>query len=235
MASDDREVEAGATVLRPPASHRWLLGVGAPLVGAAVGYALPLVARWLLDLSVPLPMRGLLRLVARADLWWEIAISVAGGLVIGVVAALAAIGESAAVIVGDRELRLRTDKRSTTLARAEVSAVFLERGRLVVLDGGSREVARESVDIAGDDLIAALRRHGYPWRDGDPHAGTFQRWARTTSGLPPAVHALLSARERALKRDDAVEAAELRRAVEELGFTVRDEGRRQFWRPLQRG
>jgi hypothetical protein len=55
-----------------------------------------------------------------------------------------------------------------------------------------------------------------------------------TPDLPGAVHALLKAREAALKKRAGRDVAELRDEVQKLGFVVRETATRQYWRPLIR-
>ncbi len=48
--------------------------------------------------------------------------------------------------------------------------------------------------------------------------------------MTAAMNALFEAREKALREDDKDEADDLRRELSKLGVTVRDEGKRQYWR-----
>ena len=45
---------------------------------------------------------------------------------------------------------------------------------------------------------------------------------------------MLSARAVVLRKKAAQEAGELRTTLEKLGYSVRDDGDKQFWRPLVR-
>jgi cysteinyl-tRNA synthetase len=51
--------------------------------------------------------------------------------------------------------------------------------------------------------------------------------------LSPSAHALLKAREKALQDKNEKDIAELRDELAKLGYIVRDEGKRQFWRPVE--
>ena len=79
--------------------------------------------------------------------------------------------------------------------------------------------------------------HGFTWRDGgDPYAHAYRRWVEglpedeAPDGLPRGANALLSARRRALKRDDRDEADELRQELSRLGISIKDVKDRQHWR-----
>jgi hypothetical protein len=55
-----------------------------------------------------------------------------------------------------------------------------------------------------------------------------------TGLLPVAADAVLSARAVALRKKAGKEAGELRDTLQKLGYAVRDDGDKQFWRPLVR-
>ncbi|MBT8227879.1 MAG: hypothetical protein HKP61_10605 [Dactylosporangium sp.] len=52
--------------------------------------------------------------------------------------------------------------------------------------------------------------------------------------LPADLHAVLGAREAALKKRADRQAEQLRDVIGTFGFVVREDGTRQFWRPLVR-
>ena len=223
-----------ATVLGMPRAERIVILLGVPAVGLLVGLALPAVARWALGLSIGLPMRPAFRVVGAVDRPWEIAVNLAIWLVVGLVVARAAMSESARVTLTDTELRLDRGEETRTIARADIETVFVEDSRLVVLDRRSLQLARDPVQAPVAALSAALRSHGYPWRDADPYQGLYRRWWTDTPELPEAVNKVLAARELALKRKAADEVRELGEAVQRLGFAIREDGVKQYWRPLVR-
>jgi hypothetical protein len=84
-------------------------------------------------------------------------------------------------------------------------------------------------------IPAAFRTHGYPWSDeGDPHRDEFRRWVKDDPELSPAVNAVLRARSKAFNLGDKGKAdvRELRDEVAKLGYVVRDEEKRQYWRAV---
>ena len=223
-----------ATVLGLPLADRLLLVAGLPVLGALVGLVLPPLARWVVGLSGPVPMRIVFRFVASADRSWEVAIWIAAGFLVGLGVGLVGLTESAKVTLTSAEIRLDRDDRSLTIACDDVTAVFLDGKRLVVLDRESRQRVYESTQAPGPRLASAFRAHGYPWRDSDPYEGLYRRWLPDTPDLPVAVNAVLKVREEALRKNARRDADDLRDDVQKLGFVVRDEGDRQYWRPFVR-
>lgn len=225
--------EETATVLGLSRTTRLVLLAGGPLLGLALGYFLPTIATWLSGLPW-IPMRGPLRLVAALDAWWAHAALMLAGVILGLLLAHAAITESLRVTVTDRRLRLDREGKSRTVERAEVSAVFVDGPHLVVLDQASRQLVRERHDSTAAKIARAVRAHGYPWRDRDPYEQLYRRWIRDSPDLPGPVNAVLAARETALRNKVRQDIDELRDEVQNLGFVIRDEGHRQYWRPLVR-
>jgi hypothetical protein len=126
---------------------------------------------------------------------------------------------------------VRREGRDAVVARQGVAAVFVDGGRLVVLDEAGRELARERSDRGRARLAEAFARHGWPWRDGgDPYRGRYRRWVPESPDLPAAAHALFKARDRALRRGDGEDAADLRAELARLDLVIRDEDKRQYWR-----
>ncbi|MER7006470.1 hypothetical protein ABT297_25995 [Dactylosporangium sp. NPDC000555] len=211
---------------------RVVVGVGFPVVGGVVGYLLPVVARWLLGLPW-VPFAGPLRLVGHLDGGWGLLAAVAGGALLGAVVGFSAVHESLKVTVGDEGLTVVSGDSRRTVAKPDVDAVFVDGRQLVVLDRDSRQVVRDRLENAANPKVErAFRAHGYPWVDGDPYAGLFRRWVPDLPDLPAAVNAVLAARAKALESRSAADAAELRDEVQKLGYTVREIGSVQHWRPL---
>jgi hypothetical protein len=223
-----------ATVLGMPRADRLVIFLGIPAVGLLIGLALPPLARWLLGLEAGPPMRALVRVVGAVDRPWEIAVNLAIWLVLALVVLASALSESARLTVTDTELRLDRGDWTRTIARADIDAAFAQDRRLVLLDRESRHLVREPTQAPLDAVARELRARGYPWRDEDPYAGLYRRWWTDTPELPEAVNRILTARELALKRKAADEVRELADAVQRLGFAVREEGPKQYWRPLVR-
>ncbi len=200
---------------------RW---AGLPVAGALVVWLLKLLANWAVTLRWT-PFRGPLELVDSIAEPWATVGALVVGLVGGLVLALIAHGERLDVTVSPDHVRLVGDEYDETFARDDVTAVFVDRNQLVLLGSDTGELVRRPSELDVAALRAAFTRHGYPWRDGDPHADEYRRWVPGVEGLPPGADALLTAREK--NPDDA---EELRAELARLGVIVRDEKRKQYWR-----
>ena len=225
---------SGSTVLGFLLIDRIALFIGIPALALLFGLLLPPFARWALGFSTGLPVRPVFRVLGAVDQPWEIVVDLAIWLAVGLAIAFSAYQESTTVTLTDADLRLDKGDWHQTIARADVDTVFLDGKKLVVLDRESRQLASEPHRAPGAALERAFRSHGYPWRDADPYAGLYRRWSSNTPDLPPAVNAVLAAREAALRRKAGRDIRDLREAVQKLGFGVRDEGAKQYWRPLVR-
>jgi hypothetical protein len=227
-----KEPAADPTRLAPGPAERLLIVVGLPLLAVAVGALLPVVARWALDLSRGLPFRPAFRVVGAVDRPWEVAVNLAIWLVVGIAAAYTALGETVRLTVTADAVRIQRRDRDETIDRAAVADVFLDGDRIVLLDHRSLPLARDPNPTSREGIAAAFRVHGYPWRERDPFAESYRRWHPDTPDLPAPVNAVLAAREVALRRKAHTEVRGLSEALHKLGYAAREEGTRQFWRPL---
>ena len=220
------------TVLSLSRSDRLVVWIGLPALGLLAAAGLPVLARWALDLGIGLPFGVVFRIVGAIDTPWEIGLHALlwGGL--GLLAASELVRRAPSATVGMGEVALESDGRRRTLGRGEIEAVFLDGDALVLLDRESREAFRCEKPARAATTRQVFQQYGYPWRDTDPFAELYHRWVPDTGLLPVPVDAVLSARAVALRKKAGKEAVELREAVEKLGYTVRDEGDKQFWRPL---
>lgn len=229
----ENDQKTGGTAVGLSAGERLLLWVGSPLAGLALGFLLPRLPDFLLKIKM-LPFRGPLKALGElGESRFAVAALVLGALA-GLVFAWFAIASSLIVTVTDEDIRLDKDESSRAVARADVAAAFVDGKQLVVLDSESRQLVREEHEGRAGDLAGAFRRHGYPWLDADPYAELYRRWVPDTPDVPPAVNAILAAREEALKKKVRKDIAELRDEAQKLGIVVREEGTRQYWRPLVR-
>ncbi len=203
---------------------RW---AGLPVAGAVVVWLLKLLANWAVTLPWT-PFRGPLELADSIPEPWATVGALGVGFVGGLVLALVAHGERLDVTVSPERVRLVGDEYDETFARDDVTAVFVDRNQLVLLGSDTAELARRPSELDVAALRAAFTRHGFPWRDGDPHADEYRRWVPGAEGPPPGANALLTAREK--NPDDA---DELRAELARLGVIVRDEKRKQYWRPAE--
>ncbi|BCJ40550.1 hypothetical protein GCM10010168_81160 [Actinoplanes ianthinogenes] len=208
---------------------RLLVTCGPAALGLLLAAVLPAVARWALGLGVVLPFRVVFELVGRVDTRWEFAVLGTILVVVGLFATAALFEHLTPITVAFDQVRFGR----TAMSRSAITALFLEGDTLVVLDRESRQVVRCEPRARRSALAATFPEFGYPWRDADPYADLYRPW-QPDGELPPEADAVLSARAVVLTKKAGKEAGELRAALERLGYSVRDEGGRQFWRPLVR-
>ncbi|AZM50065.1 hypothetical protein DMB38_33575 [Streptomyces sp. WAC 06738] len=224
---------AAATV-GPGLLYRLLLLAGLPALGLFLGWLVPRVADEVAGLKWA-PMRGPFELVASFDDGWTAVAGPVVGLVLGLAGGLLVYVLAMRVTFEGDTVRIDKDGESRILARAEVAAAFLDKDRLVILDAASRQLLRRPTDLEPADLARGFTAHGYRWLHEDPYAGCYHRWVRGSAELSAAANAVLKAREHALGKKNATDAEELREEAQRLGYVLREEGTRQYWRPLRPG
>jgi hypothetical protein len=223
------------TVIGHSAGDKVLLFGGLPLVGLVLGFFLPRIADWAAGRQW-VPLQGPLRLISEWNGWWVVVICVALGLVGGVVLAGMALDDTLKVTITSHSVDFLKNQKTVTVPRAKVSVVFLDGKEIVLQDATSRELAREKHDQLKSEapkIAAAFRARGYPWSEaGDPHAAEFRRWIEDDPDLPPAVNAVLKVRSKAFGDGDKGKAdlRELRGELTNLGYTVKDKDKKQYWR-----
>lgn len=209
-----------------------MLYAGLGGVGLILGYFLPRIAAWVVTLPM-VPFRGPIELILSFDgIWLKLALAVLG-LVAGFVLAAIAVKETLTLHMTDQEVRLAKDDHKQTVTRAEVSVIFMDGKQLVMLGTDRYERVRIHNDQSVRELEAAFRKHGYPWSaEGDPYKEKYRRWVPDTPDVPPGVNAVMKAREKALERKENADIEDLRQELAKLGYIVRDEETRQYWRQV---
>jgi len=219
-----------STSVTEPGWQVGLVWAGFPLVGAAVVFGLKSVAGWVAELAW-VPFQGPFRLVASIPEPAATLGSLGLGLLAGFVIAFIAAAERLSVEIADDVLILNRGGEERAVDRTQVSGVFLDGKKLVVLGLATEELARETSDLNRGELADAFQRHGYPWLDsGDPYRDEYRRWVEGLPDLPPGADVLLKARAQALKKSEQDDARDLRTELARLGVVVREEGKRQFIR-----
>ncbi|MCP3775509.1 DUF308 domain-containing protein [Paenibacillus sp. MZ04-78.2] len=219
------------TVIGFPFIIRALIFIGCTILGIALGYFIPMIAQWAATLPW-IPFQGPLKLISSfSGAWVTTVVTSILGLLVGLWFAEEVIKDTLRVVVSGEMIRLEKDGGGQELSFENISMVFLDGKQLVLLGHAGQELAREKYEWASERIVSALTAHGYSWSpDGDPYKGQYHRWVQDTPDLPPAVNALLKAREKALKKEDGREAKELRSEAAKHGVVVRDEETRQYWR-----
>ena len=218
-------------MLQPPATvatpwwARALVWTGLPLVGAGLGRGLVRLAGALAELWVP--FRGVFRVVRDLPEPHVTIGAVALGAVAGLVLAYFVDQESLTVRLSPAEIVLSRPGATRTVARADVAVAFRDRDRLVLLGRTGRELAHEPCHLSPGRLAPAFAAQGVPWAEQDPYADSYRRWV---PGLPDVPEALFVARDKALRSGDTGDADDLRAELGRLGYVLRDDRKRQYFR-----
>ena len=222
------------TVVAPKREDLVFLWIIAPLLAAGGAWLVKLVAGWVSSLSWA-PFRGLFELIASIpDPQATIGALTLGGLA-GMAFAYYVVRSSLTVTVSDDRVTMARGRSSQGIERTSVNTVFLDGDDLVLLGRTTEELAREGSDMVdADRLTDAFLTHGFPWSaDGDPHKHEYRRWVEDTPDLPEMANALFKARERALKKGNDGDVADLRAELAKMGIVVREEKKRQYWRRIE--
>ena len=157
-----------------------------------------------------------------------------GALVIGglggLVLAALVDAESMTVRLSGQQVVLRRPGTVRTVPRGDVAVAFTEKDKLVLLGRTGRELAREPSHLSAKRLAPAFAAQGIAWSDRDPYADAYRRWIPGSPDVPAAADAVFAARQAAVKGGDERDMTELREELGRLGFVVRDERKRQYWR-----
>jgi hypothetical protein len=217
------------TTVATPIWVRALVWTGVPAAGAALLLGLDRLA----DLLVRLPwapMRGPAQLVQNIP---EPQATI-GALVLGAIAGLILAGlvdaESLSVRFSGREVVLHRPGVTRAVPRAEAAVAFRDKDKLVLLSRTGRELAREPCHLPAKRLAAAFRSQGIAWSERDPYADAYRRWIPNSPDVPADANAVFAARQEALKSGDERDITELREELNRLGFVVRDDHKRQYYR-----
>lgn len=201
-----------------------------PVLGAALGWGLTLIAEWITGLSW-FPFQGLFELFLRLPDTVELLVGIGLGVAVGLFFAVWIAHELLTVTVGRDAIRLKRGDFEKEVPRGDIASVFVEDKLLVVLGHRRQELAQVHFDLNRDRLAEALRRHGYAWLSGgDPYGAQFKRWVPGADGLPRGADVLLKARAQALEKSNESDLRELRGELAELDVVVRDRDKKQYWR-----
>jgi len=211
-----------------------LVGGGLAL-GGLLGWFGPALAGWVADLleQTPIPVHGLIQLLADVDHDWSLPILGGLGILGSIAIAVIAHHEAPELDVNDDHLEHRQEHREVWIDRGDVGVVFRDGRDLVLLttDGGLR--ARLDVDdLSASSLLGALRDHGWPVKEQDPYEADFEAWADGRPGFSTEQNALLRRRREA--RKDPTELRTVDEQLTEMGLVVRVRTDRLQVRPTRR-
>jgi hypothetical protein len=217
------------TTVATPWWLRAAVWAGVPAAGAGLLVLLDRAADWIVRLPWA-PLRGPFRLVQQIPEPQATIGALVLGAVAGAVLALLADAESLTVRLSGTEVALRRPGVRRTVPRADVAAAFRDGDRLVLLGRTGRELAREPSHLSPARLRRAFAAYGIAWSDRDPYADSYRRWIPGSPEVPPEANAVFAARQEAIRTGDERDVTDLRAELARLGFVVRDERKRQYWR-----
>ncbi|GAA1409973.1 hypothetical protein ACFQZ4_03810 [Catellatospora coxensis] len=200
------------------------------VIGAGLGWVLRAVSEWAASVD-GMPLRDWISVLAKVPDPYGTVLCVLLGVAFGAEVARRTLKDSVAVSVKPDLVIWRAGKQTRRIARAEISAVYLDGFEdLVFLGTDTGELARANNNLDEDAVKETFLRHGYPFFDADPHLERYMRWVEDLPELSATANALLKARQKALAENAADDAAELRADLVKLGVVVRQNDDRQFYR-----
>jgi hypothetical protein len=208
------------TTVPTPLWSRVLVWLGLPIAGAALLWGIFRVIDWL-------PFGGPFNLVRKLPEPWDLVVALALGAVIGLILAALVDAESLTVRISSLEVVLTRPGHRRAVPRGEIAVAFPDRDQLVLLGRTGQELAREPSHLSKRRLSEAFGSRGVAWADQDPYLDAYRRWV---PGLPDLPDAVFAARQKALDSGDDHDVRELREELGRMGFVVRDEKKKQYWR-----
>ena len=194
-----------------------------PAVGAALMFLVIRGAGWL-------PLPGPFSLARELPEPAATITATALGALLGLILAGLVDRESLTVRITLAEVVLTRPGTTVAVPRTGVTVAFRDRDQLVLLGRTGRELAREPCHLSTRRLRAAFAANGIAWADQDPYLSSYRRWVPGLPDLPATAHALLAARQKALDAGNDTDKRELRLELGRLGYVIRDDRKRQYWR-----
>lgn len=217
------------TVLGLDKLEKVLIIVIPMILGAVIGWFIPVIAEWILKLPI-VPMEKLIIMISSLNHFWVSIVATIIGVIVGLVFSMIVFSETLKVIVSDHQLKLTMKDVEKVIEKKEIAAIYIENKNLVVLGQSGQELYRELFEPKLEVVREAFLRHSYPWKEEDPFTDQYKRWVVEHPDFPADINALLNARERALKEDNKEEAKHLRKDLAQVGIVIRDEKKAQYVR-----
>ncbi|MFS8098437.1 hypothetical protein LFM09_15000 [Lentzea alba] len=217
------------TTVQETAAVRYGIWVLCPVLGAAAGWGLKLVAGWITTLKW-FPFQGVFELITDISEPWATLTALGLGAAAGGLLALLWAAEMMSVEISHERVTLKKDDKTFDFGRNQVESAFADGKQLVLLSPSGAELARETSDLSRAKLEAAFTGQGYRWRAEDPFAADFKMWVEHAPELAADVNALFTARRKAISKYEHEEAAELAREIRKRGVYVKDQKKRQYYR-----
>ncbi len=204
------------------------------IIGFAIGYFIPQIAKWALSLPW-IPLEGPLRLITFFSRVLQLHLSLLFSVCVRGFGSLILLLQCCCLSkLTDHTVEFIKGKKVQTIHSDDIALVFMDHKRLVLLGTAGYELVREEIDEKPVNVEKAFRQHHYEWAtDGDPFKDQFRRWIPDAPDLSQGAHALLKARHKALQDEEKDDIEEFRLELAQLGIVVRDEGTRQYWRKAE--
>ncbi|MCY8381179.1 hypothetical protein [Bacillus haynesii] len=200
-----------------------------PVLGAVLGWFLPVIADWVLTIPI-VPFKGPLEFITSLNSFWVSIIAAVIGIVAGLFFSQYIFTEILQVFISDQNVKLLFKEKEEVIEKKDISAIYLEKKDLVVLGHKGTELYREQLESKRALAESAFKHHDYKWADEDPFKNEYQRWVADHPDFPSHINTLLLARERALLDNKHEEAKILRKDLAKLGVVIQDEDKRQYVR-----
>ncbi|WP_054952820.1 YqeB family protein [Flaviflexus massiliensis] len=195
--------------------HRLLLGTSLILLGATIGLLIGLLIEYVLSFT---SFEGVLGVAAYTGEPIGLAVTVALGIILGLVGTGAIIGESLHAEISDADIHLTWKGASVRVRKDLVSSIHLGTDLVLYCKTGTELARAHTVNPQG--LRAALIHHGYP----TPSAQQIGdgEFTADLAGLNENQKRIALARSNALRAGNMDIAEILRRQLAAKGIMVRD-------------
>lgn len=149
------------TVLEVKPAHQLILVIGLTVAGIALGIVAPQLIQWAHGHDW-LPFQGQRRLLEKLTSTVGSWVLIAVGAVAGALVGLGLAGELSKITVTAGDVTIVKGNKKQRFSRAQVSKALYDDKHLVLRDDRDADLIRENLDVGKGDVLAALRRHGWP-------------------------------------------------------------------------
>jgi hypothetical protein len=219
-----QDTELGLTKMERAAIH-----VIPPILGAIIGWYLPVIAKWILKLPW-LPYEGLVEKIASYSGMTASAILCIIGAVAGIALSQFIFYETLTVIINKEAVLLKIRKAQDSFLKEDIQSVYLDGKSLVLVGRQENEMYKEAYDGNKETIAQAFLSLGYPWFYDDPYLADYRRWEESDLQVPVAAHSLLRARKEYLEDDEETKARQLQRDLAKIGIAIKDRKGGQYIR-----
>jgi len=222
--SDLRDIEFGLT-----RNEKYAVYLVPPILGAVVGWYLPVLARWILKLPW-LPYQGVIEKIASYSGMTASVILCIVGIIAGIALSQFIFYETLRVFINDDSVTVKIRDTKDNFRKDDLQYIYMDGKSLVFVGQQENEMFNEKYDGNKKKMAKTFLSLGYPWFDSDPYQAAYRRWDENDHQIPAAVHALLRARKGCLENDQETMARQLRLDLAGIGVAVKDRKDKQYIR-----